>query len=561
MSRIVNGSITIRRNLSYNADLVTAGVVRCRSGTKGFVRVRTLEDLELYFSDALNIESLRLLVSNQIPLELSVPTISNPDYSMILTPFSNLPVVYIRSDLTYTPDDINLVDITQEGLGDLIIKKGYCYAYKLTKELKSGDYISIPIEDRWCLIYVGALPPITLNNFSMILHLDEFSWDGLMDLINDPSRSNLMRAYRTPDGLSIHTIQPHKYDTYSNVEGFSRDEEEDHRLMACSALAADGWILKLTSEIYGPRYSEMKIKFEKINLSSDYLLSISLGNYTESFRINPSVGNLLYIGDVLLDSKLLAAELVGDVNRLPSIVGSYEFLLPQKDIPSDLESIKSAWSDLPEDALYYLAIDDGLNSESYLKWLESNFTNVIDNSVRDGRVNLTVMGYLTELNQEFNKRVILFSQKVLSKGVEYLPWVFPIIWIYDQRFVGDISGYLLEGTNGDSDHINQYFEEDYLVFTSELISADGTTPIVQLITDAFVLRMHKYMRLLISQDSNFEVQILSWISTVLQQCPMISKAELISCEMPYLHQLKVKISLELKEYKSGTIIINFIINA
>lgn len=559
MSRIVNGSITIRRNVNYNADLVTVGVVRCRSGTKGFIRVRNLEELELYFGDAINIESLRLLVSNKIPLELSTPTISNPDYSMILTPFSNLPVVYTRSDLLYSTDDINIVDITQEGLGDLIANKGWCYAYKLTEELESGDYISIPIEDRWCLIYVGELPSITLNNFSMILHLEEFSWEGLMDLINDDSRSSLMRSHLTSDGISIHTIQPHKYDIYSNVDGFGRDVDEDYRLLACSAKASDGWILKLTSKMYGPRCNDLKVKFEKINLSTDYLMTISLGDYIETFRINPSMGTNLYIGDVLMDSKLMGAELLSE-DEVPSIEGSYEFILDQDDIPSDLASMKSAWNEIPEDALYYLAIDDGLNSEFYLKWLESQFTDPINNSVRDGKVNLTVMGYTTDLTHEFNKRVILFSQMIQSKGVNYLPWVFPIIWIYDQRFVGDLSGYLLEGDCVEEDYINQFIEEDYLVYTSELISADGTSPIVQLISDAFVLRMHKYMRLLIGQDKDFEVQILSWISVVLQQCPMVAKASLVSLEMPYLHQLKVKISLELKEYKIGTLIINFIIN-
>lgn len=557
MSRVNSGIVKIIKNSKDPTNrLLTTGVIRSRSGPDGFVYIGSEDLLDLYFSDAINYASYKKLFDSGVDLLLSRQSSNSPEYSLRINNNSNIPISYHISSESIPSSQTPGIS-TQEGLGQMIFEDNYTLAYKLylSSKMTKGQYLVIPTLsiDSQALIICG-----TPNTTQIPLSIEQFRdiyW--VSDSLTLSNQITRIKSYLDDDlgytivssgtdYINFYSLNPKIYKSYYELTGYLiKDEDYNHKLLVDGTI--DSAVIEFTSKIKGSKYINTSINIESISYSQDYLLTVSLDNYTESYLVEFKGGTNHYIEDVLLDSHLISAKMLKD--DLPEgfeFEGEYKFRRNQPDLDiSNLSLIEDAWQDLEQwDVLQYILIDDGFRNSEYSTFLLdlARFYNafLMDSSgitIEDPLI-LSYPQILTGIND--------------TDIISYTP---VLEAIYSQNFLEPEDRYLISG-DFDETYQNGYKVEDYGIFNLNIISTSGEDQIKNLIIKSYTKRLDKLLEYVLGSD-NYYPLIENAVRSALAYCPMIEYAKIIEVIRLNLHTLRLKLQLQIKKYSTGIIIINF----
>lgn len=361
MPRLRNGNIrTITPEADYRSRLFTSGVIRSRSGPEGWQIVDSPELLELFFKDSENYNSYKRLVEAGVDLIMAKQSnpINYPNYSVRLTSNPVIPTVYPISTTDYSEmETVNTDDPLGEEVPfeveNKILYENYSFAYilKLNAPMVKSDYIVLPLLDRDeefrglnLIIYAGADSTpidIPLENFRSTFALDtELDVQGQLHSIADYLEHVLTVPYRCDRSqldqgiLKIESSDAHVFRNFVRITDGSLEKDYFRNLDLMVATTLDQSEVEFVSKIYGPRSEDIVINLKKIPFTNDYTLRVSLDNFSEAWRVEFNGGTDHFVEDVLIDSKIISAIKLKNLNR--DISGDYGFLRHQDPLPYDL---------------------------------------------------------------------------------------------------------------------------------------------------------------------------------------------------------------------------------
>lgn len=624
MPRLINGKINVSSGPQQIQNrLFTAGVIRSRSGPEGWNVIQDVDKLTALYDGCENFESYKKLVEGGVDLILSKQSNPEgyPDYSIRLTSNDSLPVVYPRSDIDY--DALPQLN-TEEGLADKLIYENYTCAYilKLDDVLVKGDYIVLPLLANWVkgynlIIYTeGTIedlekyrdifkidPDVVTTRSEQLLAIGEHLASLTVPYYVDYSEiDNGILKFEYIDAYIF------REDTKLTNGVLTRDFDRNLDLMV--ATTRDEVYIDFTSKIYGPRYKDIELSLRKLPFSNDYILKVGIDDYIESWRVEFNGGSDHFIEDVLVDSILIGA--TKDSTPSEDLSGIYGYIRTQNPLPYDIGSelayspfhlvspylseglvsdivgalasmwisdlsitldlvkqklpqyvdaidyelstysLRKMWESLEMQALIlYMMMDDGMQDISYIKWMKTY-----------------VMGFykayfITTLDTEDapykSDLFLLFHQSMKDiEGNSILSFVPTLIKIYDQTFLGSIRDFIVSDPV-DIENRNEYEVGDYIIELNHLISTDQKDAIEKLIVRAFTRRLDNALEDVLSVD-DYQSIIQSQIISTMQLCPLMDFCNVIEIVKTGNNAIRLKLSLRVKKYSTGTIIMNITVN-
>lgn len=556
MSRISNGLIKVTTEPGEMTNkLITSVVIRSKSGPEGFVFIDNEDMLKLYFEDSLNYQSYRRMVNGGVNLLMAKQSNPEgyPDYSIRLCNNKDIPIVYPIS----TIQSQSVGEYTQKDLGKLVLDENYTLAYELNliNKMEQGDYIILPLLsiESQCMIICGS-PSTTEMPFSAEYFRDVFYVNPGVDAstqlksIKDHLIELKYEVEQDGSQLIVYSNKAYPYKNYYKLSGnssWNKSMDYNHKLLI-DYTDVDK-VIQFTSKIYGPRYKDIEIEIDPINYSTDFYLLVKLGEYVENFTVEFHGGTNHYVEDVLLESKLISAEML--VDDLPDGFnpgGKYKFYRDQDPLEQSEDLMKDRWNELEEwDVLHYILLDDGFNSQSYLKLLsqlKDQYDAYLFTVMNTDEVSDLILSYPQLMEDEDDMRV--------------LPYTPVLPMVYDQVFLGPEEDFIVHGSY-DPNTENGYQSEQYVTFNDNIISTSSKDAIEMLIIRAFTKRFSKKIEIMLGMDSNFDDTVSKCIVDCSSLVPMLDYVKVIELVRVNLHLLKIYLELKVIKYSKGTILLNF----
>lgn len=621
MARITKGEVA--KNVvpkDTNRELFVTSVVRSKSGPEGWYIVDNIEILDLFYKDAINYHSLKLLVDDNVSLCLSKQSnpIDYPDYSIRLNNNRNIPVSYPISTESYESA------ITGQGdVGRLIMDENYTFSYKLTltEPFSGGDYVVLPLLDSPgfnTIIYQGDLAPIPSEHFRGSLRLVGLNViDQLIEIKNYLS-GEFYESEIKGNSISIWRSDAMRYlGSYSLANGtFEKDTDLNHKLLVNYSMASA--MMEFTPKIYGVRANDIIISISKVPYTTDYVLEITLDSFKESFLVEFNGGTNHYVEDVLMDSILINCKVLNSdfsgfdpsgiyyvkrlqdelplyqsiinwtyeesisylTNHVNSILSASQGLsnMTLNDICSvypDLSdrirseannfSLISSWLGNPIDHLPNINLTRDLSRTDLMHYLvmddgmaNDHYTQWLDDNIlRD--IDAYLMAQRGESYSVNSDRVMLFSQELSDKTGSIMSMVPSIKKIYSNDFLGIVDSILISEPEYEG-NINQYINSSYHTELIYLINTLGQDMIETLLISNFSKRLSKNLDNLYGMTDNYSSIVNKCLIESKSLCPLIDSVNLMDCSVTKFNTLGIRINLKVKRYSTGIIYLNFNIN-